>query len=224
MYDGMLLYRAIVNNSSSVTGDVYVRIPNLLGSDNSIALSKVTLSKSGDTWLVPEVGAQVLVAVEDKMLSSVHLVTSPQSSTGLSGQDLSLVQLHASSTAGFLDFQIAYPGTSLVYLRDAIYDPLNMLESEFSVVPPTGLYFYSITTTIIAGSNSYNIYTEWGTQSSIYVMNERSGNTAGAVYTMSGVQQLTGTPLRIKITNNTTSSVGFDVTVRLGLLTADPVV
>lgn len=93
MYDGMRVYKGIIVNSSATTGLVYVKIPAILGPSESVAVSKTTLTNTGGVWAVPAEGAQVLVAVEDMMMSNVYLLTSSQSSgtsqTAVGGEEFS---------------------------------------------------------------------------------------------------------------------------------------
>lgn len=77
MYKGMSIYRALVVASSSSSGDIYVKIPSVLGNNESISISKIGRSADNlNVWAVPNVGAQVLVAVEDERFSNVYIVSS----------------------------------------------------------------------------------------------------------------------------------------------------
>jgi len=71
MYNGMQMYRAIVTASSSTTGSIYVAIPSVLGANTSIAISTIGRSEKGNGWNVPDVGDQIIVAVEDDKFSNV---------------------------------------------------------------------------------------------------------------------------------------------------------
>lgn len=78
-FDGMRVYRAVVSYSASANGVVQVRIPSVLGNDQSIEVSQVgRIATSPGAWSVPVVGEQVLVAVENERFSNVYLVY-PQS-------------------------------------------------------------------------------------------------------------------------------------------------
>jgi phage baseplate assembly protein gpV len=74
MYDGLKLYKAIVAGSSTSTGAIHVKIPSILGPNESIEVSKVGRSASGGVWAVPAVGTQVVVGVDDNSLSNVYLM------------------------------------------------------------------------------------------------------------------------------------------------------
>lgn len=74
MYDGMNLYRAVVSYSSASTGDIQVKIPSVLGSTEVVPICKIGRSAVNDTWSVPLVGSQVVVAVEDDRFSNVYVV------------------------------------------------------------------------------------------------------------------------------------------------------
>lgn len=83
MYDGMRVYKALVVSASATTGDVYVKIPSLLGPSNTVAISKANLIEGPDGWVIPEEGSQVLVAVDDDLLTNVYLVSVPTVSENL---------------------------------------------------------------------------------------------------------------------------------------------
>ena len=74
MYNGMQVYRAVVTSSSSTTGSLYVSIPSVLGTTTSIAVSTIGRAAVSGVWTVPDVGDQVLVAVEDDKFSNVFLL------------------------------------------------------------------------------------------------------------------------------------------------------
>jgi phage baseplate assembly protein gpV len=74
MYNGMQIYRAVVTASSSTTGSLYVSIPSVLGTSTSIAVSTIGRAAVSGVWAVPNVGEQVLVAVEDDKFSNVFLL------------------------------------------------------------------------------------------------------------------------------------------------------
>ena len=74
MYNGMQIYRAVVTASSSTTGSLYVSIPSVLGTSTSIAVSAIGRAAVSGVWVVPDVGEQVLVAVEDDKFSNVFLL------------------------------------------------------------------------------------------------------------------------------------------------------
>lgn len=76
MYNGMSVYRAVVKSADSTTGDVWVNIPAALGNASSVPITKIGRSEvSPGVWNVPDVGDQVLVAVEDDRFTNVFLVT-----------------------------------------------------------------------------------------------------------------------------------------------------
>ena len=59
------VYRAIVTSSSANTGQIFVRIPSLLGIDSTIELSKIGRSAHDGVWTVPAVNAQIVVTADD---------------------------------------------------------------------------------------------------------------------------------------------------------------
>ena len=70
----MQVYRAVVTSSSSTTGSLYVSIPSVLGTSTSIAVSAIGRAAVFGVWTVPDVGDQVVVAVEDDKFSNVFLL------------------------------------------------------------------------------------------------------------------------------------------------------
>ena len=59
------VYRAIVTSSSASTGQIFVRIPSLLGIDSTIELSKIGRSAHDGVWTVPAVNEQIVVTADD---------------------------------------------------------------------------------------------------------------------------------------------------------------
>ena len=59
------VYRAIVTSSNATTGQIFVRIPSLLGIDSTIELSKIGRSAHNGVWTVPAVNAQIVVTADD---------------------------------------------------------------------------------------------------------------------------------------------------------------
>jgi len=79
-FDGMRVYRAIVSYSASATGVVQVRIPSVLGNEQTLEVSQVgRVATSPGAWSVPAVGEQVLIAVENERFSNIYLIY-PQAS------------------------------------------------------------------------------------------------------------------------------------------------
>lgn len=77
MSSPMSIYKALVVRSSSSTGDVYVKIPAILGTGESVAISKMNMNKSMSGWGVPAEGSRVLVIVEDRELTNTYLLNPP---------------------------------------------------------------------------------------------------------------------------------------------------
>lgn len=78
-YQGMSIYRALVSYSSTVTGEITVKIPSILGGGPSLPVSAIGRKSEAGVWKVPEVGDQVLVAIEDDRFSNIYLIY-PQAS------------------------------------------------------------------------------------------------------------------------------------------------
>lgn len=71
----MDIYRALVIQSDPTTGNVYVKIPHVLGASESIALHVPSnIGEVNFIW-TPSVGAQVLVAVEGTNFDKVYLIS-----------------------------------------------------------------------------------------------------------------------------------------------------
>lgn len=75
----MAIYRALVTSASSTTGDIRVKIPSILGDGVTIGVSSIGRESIGGVWPVPDVGDQVLVAIEDDRFSNVFIIY-PQAS------------------------------------------------------------------------------------------------------------------------------------------------
>ena len=74
MYNGMKVHRALVTNSSATTGEVSVKIPAVLGESISLPVSFIGRAATDGAWVVPNIGDQVLVAVENDRFSNVFMV------------------------------------------------------------------------------------------------------------------------------------------------------
>jgi hypothetical protein len=66
--DGMHVHRAVVVSSS--VEEVRVKIPSALGAEYSLPLS--TLTSPTGNWVMPSVGAQLLIALENSADVKVH--------------------------------------------------------------------------------------------------------------------------------------------------------
>lgn len=71
----MSLHRGIVTRSSTITGDVFVKIPEILGSSESISVSKDFLYEGPSGWVVPEEGSQIIVGLEGDLVRNVYLIS-----------------------------------------------------------------------------------------------------------------------------------------------------
>lgn len=78
-YLGMKMYRASVSYSSSSTGEIQVKIPSILGDSASLSISRIGRQAVGGVWPVPNIGEQVIVAIEDDRFSNIYIIY-PQSS------------------------------------------------------------------------------------------------------------------------------------------------
>lgn len=156
MYDGMALYRAVVASASSTTGEITVRIPAALGSKAVLPISTIGRSAvSPGVWNVPNVGDQVIVAVEDERFSNIFLV--PISESGqLEGLTVSG---NLSVTGNVTAANLVGSGTSLTNLNAT-----NLTSGTVPVARLTGAYTgitglgtlgsLSVTGTVTAGTFS----------------------------------------------------------------------
>lgn len=78
MSSSMSVYKALVVHASKSTGNVYVKIPSILGSNESVLVSKMNMNKSSAGWGVPSENSRVLVVVEDQEMTNVYLMNPPQ--------------------------------------------------------------------------------------------------------------------------------------------------
>ena len=115
MYDGMKLYRALVADASPITGDIYVRIPSLLGPNEIVNVSRVGRSTTNGAWVVPAPNTQVIVAVDDMSLSSVYLVyTSADNSVPVVYGDVTTI----SGSVGSLNTSVGSLNTRVTTLEN----------------------------------------------------------------------------------------------------------
>ena len=75
--------------SSSVTGEIKVRIPTITGPDSSVPVSTIGRKAYNSVWQVPQIGEQIVVTADDGNLTNVFWVqtnpTEPVSLTGVEG-------------------------------------------------------------------------------------------------------------------------------------------
>lgn len=72
---GGKVHRALVKSSNSVTGEIYISIPQIMGEESSIPLSYVGRSGSNGVWAVPNPGDVIVVASDDDHFSNVFWLT-----------------------------------------------------------------------------------------------------------------------------------------------------
>lgn len=81
------VYRAIVTYSSSVSGEIKVRIPALSGVLDVVSLSTIGRSAYNGSWVVPAIGEQIVVTADDSNLTNIFWVqtnpVSPVSTTDI---------------------------------------------------------------------------------------------------------------------------------------------
>lgn len=77
MRSPMSMHKALVVSSSASTGNVIVKIPSVLGTTESIMVSKMNMNKSASGWGVPAEKSMVLVVVEDAEMTNVYLLNPP---------------------------------------------------------------------------------------------------------------------------------------------------
>ena len=106
------IYRAIVTLSDASTGDIFVRIPALSGSDSTIAISKIARTAYNCTWVVPPIGSQIVVTADDENLTNLFWVQ-VNPSKPLSGAEADINNLSTSLSA------LAGRVTDLESYRDA---------------------------------------------------------------------------------------------------------
>ncbi len=77
MRSPLSIYKAIVVSASAQSGIVFVKVPTLLGSNESIVVSQMNMNQSSAGWGVPAEGDRVLVVVEDSEMTNVYLLNPP---------------------------------------------------------------------------------------------------------------------------------------------------
>ena len=80
------VFRATVVYSSSVTGEIKVRIPTVTGPDSSVPVSTIGRKAYNSVWQVPQIGEQIVVTADDGNLTNVFWVqTNPSEPVSLTG-------------------------------------------------------------------------------------------------------------------------------------------
>lgn len=68
------IHRALVTFSDPATGEIRVKVPQILGDKSEVSLSRITREQSGQQWVVPTVGSQILVAADDDNMTNLFWV------------------------------------------------------------------------------------------------------------------------------------------------------
>lgn len=145
------------------------------------------------------------------------------------GTDLSLVQTHQSTTAGFFGLQGVLANTEIYgVFYEEYYDPLNIATPDGVTVPVTGIYFYALEATLFtSGSTSSNFQIRLvrghAPASNYFKIDASAMGTASTQFILGGVTRVdAGDILRATVRNTYTASVQFDLTMRVGLLSPMP--
>jgi hypothetical protein len=77
----MEMHRALVSSANSTTGEVYVKIPSVLGASESISLHIPTFFNAA---MIPSVGDQIVVAIEGDNFNKVYFVSNLTNTQGSS--------------------------------------------------------------------------------------------------------------------------------------------
>jgi hypothetical protein len=79
---GIYVHRALVVRSDSTTGEVLVKIPELLGPDEHLPVSKDYLALVDGVWSVPTEDTQVLVGLDGPRARIVYIINDFQPNSG----------------------------------------------------------------------------------------------------------------------------------------------
>jgi phage baseplate assembly protein gpV len=89
-----IVHRGLVTYSDSLTGEIRVKVPSILGASEEMAISYIGRTKTNTgTWLVPAVGDQILVTSDDNNFTNLFWIplvslvgpTGPTGPTGATG-------------------------------------------------------------------------------------------------------------------------------------------
>lgn len=72
---GIHIYRAIVVRSSTTTGEVLVKVPELMGDVETIKLSKEFLYRDISGWAVPAENSQIIIGIEGERARNVYIIS-----------------------------------------------------------------------------------------------------------------------------------------------------
>lgn len=77
------VYRAIVSQADSTTGDIKVRIPAKFGPETTVNISRIGRKAYNGVWTVPEIGEQVVVTADDEAFTNIFWLQTDVTSTNL---------------------------------------------------------------------------------------------------------------------------------------------
>jgi len=72
---GIHIYRAIVVRSSTATGEVLVKVPELMGDQDFLRVSKDFINETDAGWAVPSEGSQIIIGIEGERARNVYIIS-----------------------------------------------------------------------------------------------------------------------------------------------------
>jgi hypothetical protein len=66
-----IVHRATVTFADKNTGEIRVKIPQILGNNSEVSISRLTRAKYNGVWVVPNVGDQIVVSADDAHMSNL---------------------------------------------------------------------------------------------------------------------------------------------------------
>jgi hypothetical protein len=66
-----IVHRATVTFADKNTGEIRVKIPQILGNNSEVSISRLTRAKYNGIWVVPNVGDQIVVSADDAHMSNL---------------------------------------------------------------------------------------------------------------------------------------------------------
>ena len=167
------VYRAIVTSSSASTGQIFVRIPSLLGIDSTIELSKIGRSAHDGVWTVPAVNAQIVVTADDYNFTNAFWVQTDAVAgpTGATGPVWASTFTYKVGDTG--------PGGGIIFFVDRHDEYTGFTYLEVAPVGAEVIRRWAQTTyqsTSVTGADSFGLGT--GLQNTLDIVAQGNSNAA----------------------------------------------
>ena len=120
------VFRATVVSSSTVTGEIKVRIPTVTGAESTVPVSTIGRKAYNGSWEVPEIGEQIVVTADDGNLTNVFWVqVNPSEPVSLTSVESDISDLQTDVTVlqmdvGTLQTDLGTAESNITALQSAV--------------------------------------------------------------------------------------------------------